>query len=94
MDKNSIIGFILMAAILFGFTFYQSKDYKKKAAEQARLDSIARVECLAQAAKDSIAAAEAKADSLAAGLAAGNQAVPAPVPVYKDSLLRRRIPCA
>ena len=61
MDKNSIIGFILMAAILFGFTFYQSKDYKKKAAEQARLDSIARVEWLAQAAKDSIAAAEATA---------------------------------
>ncbi|MBQ5943705.1 MAG: membrane protein insertase YidC [Bacteroidales bacterium] len=90
MDKNSIIGFILMAAILFGFTFYQSKDYKKKAAEQARLDSIARVEWLAQAAKDSIAAAEAKADSLAAGLAAGtpSQAVPAPVPVYKDSLLQ------
>ena len=25
MDKNSIIGFILIAAILFGFTFYQSR---------------------------------------------------------------------
>ena len=40
MDKNSIIGFILIALILFGFTFYQGKRSQKFAAEQAYRDSV------------------------------------------------------
>lgn len=43
MDKNSIIGFVLIAAILFGFTFFQSRQAKKTAAENKvtfRQDSL------------------------------------------------------
>ena len=48
MDKNSIIGFVLIAAVLFGFTFYQSKQAKKQAELQAQLDSIALAEKIAR----------------------------------------------
>ena len=41
MDKNSIIGFILIALILFGFTFYESGQSRKRAEAQRQLDSIA-----------------------------------------------------
>ena len=41
MDKNSIIGFILIALILFGFTFYESGQARKRAEAQRQLDSIA-----------------------------------------------------
>ena len=41
MDKNSIIGFILIGVIFFGFTWYQSDQYKKQRAQQAQLDSLA-----------------------------------------------------
>ncbi len=40
MDKNAVIGFILMGLVLFGFTFYQNRQYKKQVAYQAQLDSI------------------------------------------------------
>ncbi len=53
MDKNSIIGFILIGVILFGFTFYQSKEQKKQALIQAKQDSIAFVEAQKQAVRDS-----------------------------------------
>jgi len=48
MDKNSIIGFILIAGILFGFTFYQSKQVQKQVKAQAVADSIARAERIAR----------------------------------------------
>ena len=82
MDRNTLIGLILMGLLLFGFTFFQNKQYQKQAEFQAQLDSIAAVERFRA---DSIAAAEAAlrdtvlADTLAA--------VPVPVSVYKDSLL-------
>ncbi|MCR5561244.1 MAG: membrane protein insertase YidC [Bacteroidales bacterium] len=41
MDKNTVIGFILIAAILFGFTFYQNRQARKAAEWQAQQDSIA-----------------------------------------------------
>ncbi len=41
MDKNSIIGFVLIALILFGFTFFQSNQARKQAEEQRLRDSIA-----------------------------------------------------
>lgn len=37
MDKNSVIGFILIAAVFIGFTFYQSSVNKKALAQQAEL---------------------------------------------------------
>ncbi|MBP5488272.1 MAG: membrane protein insertase YidC [Bacteroidales bacterium] len=82
MDKNSIIGFILMAAVLFGFTFIQNRKAKEQyAIQQAYQDSIARVEA-ARAAE--MAAVEQEA-------AAPEQAPAAAVPaarqerIYKDA---------
>ena len=43
MDKNTITGIVLIGLLLFGFTFYQNKQYQKQAAYQAQLDSIALV---------------------------------------------------
>ena len=84
MDKNTIIGLLLMGLVLFGFTFYQNKQYQKQAAWQAHLDSIAAVE---QYKADSAAAA-------AAAVAAVTDTADVPVftagtsgSVYKDSLL-------
>ncbi|MBO6169675.1 MAG: membrane protein insertase YidC [Bacteroidales bacterium] len=77
MDKNSIIGFILIALVLFGFTFYQSSRDRKFREEQRKLDSIA----LANAPKDTLAD---NADVLATALPLAEQAAPA---IYKDSLL-------
>jgi len=83
MDKNSITGFILIGLILFGFTFYQSKQYQKQAAYQAQLDSIARAEQLVQ---DSIMRASQPADSLVISSKIGDS-VAVHVATYKDSLL-------
>ena len=73
MDKNSIIGFVLIGLLLFGFTFWQNRQYQKQAAWQAEQDSLARVE---QARLDSIYYEEHKAemDSLAALRAAADSA--------------------
>ena len=94
MDKNSIIGFVLIGLLLFGFTFWQNRQYQKQAAWQAEQDSLARVE---QARLDSIYYEEHKAemDSLAALRAAADSAgfvVPAadpgaPAAIYKDAAL-------
>ncbi|MBQ9660411.1 MAG: membrane protein insertase YidC [Bacteroidales bacterium] len=48
MDKNSIIGFILIAAIFIGFSVFQSSQSRKQAELQAQLDSVARAEALRQ----------------------------------------------
>ena len=81
MDKNTLIGFILMGAIFFGFSFYQSKQAKKQAAYQAQLDSIA----LANMPVDTVSMAdvtlsEAAADSM-------QEVVGKQASIYKDSLL-------
>ena len=85
MDKNTLTGFVLIGLILFGFTWYQSKQYQKQAEYQAQLDSIYRVEHAAEiAAQDSILALQAAGDtaSLSAYLPVQPQAS-----IYKDSLL-------
>lgn len=82
MDKNTITGIVLIGLLLFGFTFYQNKQYQKQAAYQAQLDSIALVK---QIQSDSIAAVEA-AQRLSSDTASVVQ-VAAPVSIYKDSLL-------
>jgi len=85
MDKNSIIGFILIGAILFGFTWWQSRNYRQQAAVQAQIDSVARVERLAQQAKDSAARAELEAKAQEQGVSVEELIKPASV--YKDTVL-------
>ncbi len=83
MDKNTITGFVLIGLILFGFTWYQSRQYDKQMAYQAQLDSIAAVERAAGMAAESIA------DSLLASAAEEGAAAPVQgkAAIYKDSLL-------
>ena len=73
MNKSNVIGFVLIGVIMFGFTWYQSKQYNKQMELQAQLDSIAFVEQMAAMAKESIVETE-------------NVAVKT-LPAYKDSLL-------
>ena len=82
MNKNSIIGFVLIGVIMFGFTWYQSKQYEKQMAVQAQLDSIAMVEQMAAMALDSAKRAEGV---VAEGEMAGVKVLN--MPAYKDSLL-------
>ena len=79
MNKNTIIGFVLIGLIMFGFSFYQSKQYQKQAEAQAQIDSIAMVERAMQAAADS-----AKVDS---GETTAVKVQVENTPIYKDSLL-------
>ena len=82
MNKNTIIGFVLIGLIMFGFSWYQSKQHAEQMAVQAQLDSIARVEQMAAMAIDSMKRAEAMT-------ADGEMSVVKVVnlPAYKDSLL-------
>ena len=82
MNKNSIIGFVLIGVIMFGFTWYQSKQYEKQAAIQAQLDSIAFAEQMAAMAMDSVKRAEGfVAEGEMSGVKVMN------MPAYKDSML-------
>ncbi len=88
MNKNTIIGFVLIGLILFGFTWFQSKQYDKQVAYQNQLDSIARAERLAQWKADSAAGLLPFQDSSAS--ASVQQILEAEQPhaaIYKDSLL-------
>ena len=79
MDKNSVIGFILIAVIFIGFSVFQSRQARKQAELQAQLDSVA----LAQSVEAQLAEAERLAtlpDSVRT-LPGNIQAI------YKDSLL-------
>lgn len=59
MKRDSIIGIILIGLIMFGFSWYQSKEYQKQeAAIRAYNDSLAN-EQMIQLALDSLARAEA-----------------------------------
>ena len=82
MNKNSIIGFVLIGVIMFGFTWYQNRQYQKQAEIQAQLDSIAMVEQMAAMALDSAKRAEG---IVAEGEMAGVKVLN--MPAYKDSLL-------
>lgn len=82
MDKNSIIGFILMAVVLFGFTFFQNRKAKEQyEIQQAYQDSIARVEA-ARAAEEAALVQESPAVESAPAAA-----IPAPRQerIYKDA---------
>jgi len=82
MNKNSIIGFVLIGVIMFGFTWYQSKQYEKQAEVQAQLDSIVMAEQMAAMAIDSVKRAEGLVTE---GEMAGVKVLN--MPAYKDSLL-------
>ncbi len=90
MDRNTIIGFVLIAVILVGFSWYQSRQFKKQAARQAEqdriemeearvADSINRAEHPELYAKDTV--------SYEAGYDAGTAAAAAKRNSYKDPLL-------
>ncbi len=86
MDKNSIIGLVLIGVIIFGFTWMQSRQYKKQTEIQWQKDSVAMVQAKIQAYEDSIK--QAKVDSLvAAGDSAAIAAIAPKAVTYKDSLL-------
>ena len=69
----------MIFAIMMGFSWYQSRQYKKQAEAQAQLDSIARVEQMAAMAMDSMKRAQ--------GLVPENEVNVMTMPAYKDSLL-------
>ena len=79
MNKNTIIGFLLIGVIMFGFTWYQSRQYQEQMEAQAQLDSIARVEQMAAMAVDSVKKAQ--------GTVAETDVKVSSIPAYKDSLL-------
>lgn len=82
MNKNNIIGIVLIGVIMFGFTWYQSRQYREQAEIQAQRDSIAMTEKLAAMAMDSVKRAQGlAADGNTAGVRVSG------MPVYKDSLL-------
>ena len=79
MDKNSVIGFILIAVIFIGFSVFQSGQMRKQAELQAQLDSVARAEALQQQV--------AEAERLASLPDSLRDRHAAPVTIYKDSAL-------
>ena len=86
MDKNSIIGFVLIALIMMGFFGYQSRQVKKQQEYQAQLDSIAAAEAYAQFQQDSIWRAQHPQEAAVADSLSHEVVAPA-APVYSDSLL-------
>ena len=78
MNKSNLIGFVLIGVIMFGFSWYQSRQYREQMEAQAQLDSIARVEQMAAMAMDSLNRTEGK----------DQQGVKVmTMPAYKDSML-------
>ena len=91
MDKNSIIGLVLIALVMFGFTFYQGKRAEKFAAEQAYRDSVELAARIASGEIDTTAAVVAAA-SVAEVSAA--EPVSSEKSIYKDSLLNESLSAA
>ena len=79
MNKSNIIGIVLIGVIMFGFTWYQSKQYNRQMEYQAQLDSIARADQMAARAIDSINRAQ--------GVQQTTDVNVMTMPAYKDSLL-------
>lgn len=79
MDKNSVIGFVLIAAIFLGFTVFENKRAAKYAEVKAQQDSIA----LAQMPFDSSSVV-----SLGESSEGESVADDVTAPVYKDSCLQ------
>ena len=78
MNKSNLIGFVLIGVIMFGFSWYQSKQYREQMEVQAQLDSIARVEQMAAMAMDSMNQTQGNASDDVKVMT---------MPAYKDSML-------
>ena len=91
MDKNSIIGFVLMALVMTGFFFYQSRQSRRQmewqryqdSIETARQDSL-RAAYLAEHPEDSLRFTDAIPQEVASPVAK-------PQAVYTDSLLNAAV---
>ena len=77
-NRSTIIGFVLIFAIMMGFSWYQSRQYSEQMAAQAQLDSIARAEQMAAMAMEALNQTQQDAST---GVKVMN------MPAYKDSLL-------
>lgn len=82
MDKNTIIGLVLIAGIFVGFSIYQSSQARKLAEIQAQQDSIALARMPSPVDTDTVSVNSVAADSSAVESSARNQPS-----VYKDSAL-------
>ena len=80
MDKNTIIGWVLILLLMVGFFAYNSREIKKQQAWQAQLDSLAAVEAYRQDSIRNAYLAEHPEDTVIAAL-------PVQATVYSDSLL-------
>ena len=78
MNKNTVIGFVIIGIILIGFSWYNTKEYEEQARVKFVADSIAQVEAEKNAPKLDSAALAVK-DSL--------EVIQNAAPTYKDSLL-------
>ena len=58
MNKSNLTGFVLIFAIMMGFSWYQARQRNKQLEAQYQLDSIARVEQMAAMAMDSMKRAQ------------------------------------
>ena len=76
-NKSTIIGFVLIFAIMMGFSWYQSRQYSEQMAAQAQLDSIARAEQMAAMAMEALNQTQQDAST---GVKVMN------MPAYKDAL--------
>ena len=79
MNKSNIIGLVLVGLIMFGFSWYQSRQYREQMEIQAQADSIARVEQMAAMAMDSMKKSQ--------GIASEDDVKVMTMPAYKDSML-------
>lgn len=87
MDKNSVIGFVLIGLILVGFTFYQSKQAQEAARIQRQLDSAAAVEAVARYKADSLRQAEAVEKAAREGAPAQEVKAAPAERIYQDATL-------
>lgn len=66
MDKNTVIGLLLIFIVIFGFSWFNRPTEEQLARQKAQRDSIENVKAEALARQIEMEAEEAKADSLAA----------------------------
>ena len=88
MDKNSVIGFVLIGLIMVGFTFYQSKQAKEAMEMQRQLDSAAAAQALIRFKADSARQAE-QARSVSVQSAEVQEAAKPVSRTYQDESLER-----
>ena len=86
MNKNTIIGFVLIGAILLGFSWYNSKIYKEQQRLKFVQDSTAAVLAAEQArVADSIR--RANGDTIEVKIMVDSLKSAVAAPIYQDSLL-------